>query len=102
LASKLIALNAAHHEVIWHLGKSDSLASFRLRARLYASMLLEENASKALLFVSDEDFQTSGATLADAKRIMKDVLHLAHVTTVQLLKRDENNKILKSIEGNRV
>ena len=96
-ASKLIELNAAHKECLKYLKQSKPLAYFRLQARLYKNLLLIENAKIALISFSEDDLQTSGANLDDAYLIMKEVLDLAHVQEVRLLKKDENDKILKSI-----
>ena len=96
-ASKLIELNAAHKECLKYLKQSKPLAYFRLQARLYKNLLLIENAKIALISFSEDDLQTSGASLDDAYLIMREVLDLAHVQEVRLLKKDENDKILKSI-----
>ena len=60
-------------------------------------MLLCENASVALLPVSEEDLKESGASIEDAYVIMNEVLKLAHVQEVRLVQEDEKSKILKSI-----
>ena len=61
-------------------------------------MLLKNDATKASLYVSDEDFKASGSTLEDAYLIMKEVLNLVNVEEVELLKADENNKIIKNLK----
>ena len=96
-ASQLIELNAAHKECIENLHYCQPLASFRLQSILYKNMLLCENASVALLPVSEEDLKESGASIEDAYVIMNEVLKLAHVQEVRLVQEDEKSKILKSI-----
>lgn len=96
-ASQLIELNAAHRECVKYLHYYQPLAYFRLQSILYKNMLLCENASVALLSVSEENFKESGASIEDAYKIMNDVLKLAHVQEVRLIKKDEKSKILKSI-----
>jgi len=96
-AAKLIELNAEDKECLKYLKQSKPLAYFRLQARLYKNLLLKENATVALLSLCQEDLEASGASFDDAYLIMKEVLDLVHVQEVRLLKKDENDKILKSI-----
>ena len=96
-ASQLIELNAAYQECVKYLQYNQPLAYFRLQSILYNNMLLTQNATVAILFVCEEDFKESGASMEDAYVIMNDVLKMAHIQEVQLIQKDENNKILKSI-----
>ena len=96
-AAKLIELNAAYKECLKYLKQSKPLCYFRLQAKLYKNLVLVEDATVALLSLSQKDLQESGASLDDAQMIMKEVLNLVHVEEVRLLNKDESNKILKSI-----
>ncbi len=96
-ASELIELNAGYQECVKYLQYNQPLAYFRLQSILYKNMLLTQNARMALLSVCEEDFKESGASMEDAYVIMNDVLKMAHIQEVQLIQKDNNNKILKSI-----
>lgn len=98
VASQLIELGADRQIAQKYIVKSDSLALFRLRALLYKSMLLIDEATEVELYISDEELMSSGATLKDAIKIMQDVLSLANVKKVTLKKSDQSMKIIKTIE----
>lgn len=98
MASELIELGAEHKLARHSLIKSNSLAFMRLKARLYASMSLECNATELELLVSDEDLAATGASLEDAVKIMHEFLDQVHVRKVFLKKSDNDMKILKIVE----
>lgn len=98
IASELISLKAEYKLCNEYLQKRVSLATFRLKAILLKSLLLKDDASKACLFVSDADFKASGSTVEDAYLVMKEVLNLVNVKEVELLKTDENSKIIKNLK----
>jgi len=98
VASKLITLNADYKECLKYLKNQESLSSFRLKSILYKNMILVENASVAHLYLSDYDLKSSGAQIEESYKIMNEVLTIAHVKEVKLIKSDEDNKILKSIK----
>ena len=100
IASELVTLGAEYKECSRYMVNSLSLASFRLKSLLYKSMQLKDEAKVALLLVSDEDLKASGAEIVDAYKTMKEVLKMVNVEEVRLLKKDENNKILKIIKDN--
>jgi len=97
-ASELIALGAKYKEAQASLIRSNSLAFFRLKARLYANMKLTDNARVVELMISDEDLGATGGTLDDVERIMREFLSLVHVKKVILKKSDSDMKILKIVE----
>ena len=97
-ASELISLGAKHLTCKEYLFYRESLAMFRLRSLMYANMLQHSNAQIVDVYISDEDLHSSGVTLDDAYTIQKEMLRLVHVKEVRLIKRDENNKILKTIK----
>lgn len=99
LASELINLNADHKMCMKYLKYSESLASFRLRAIMYKNLLLSENATVATVSLCDTDFLASGADTDTAFSIMSELLRLAHVQEVRLVKSDEKNKIIKIMKG---
>jgi len=98
VASELIQLNAEYKECNNFLFKRDSLALFRLKALLYKTMLLSADATVLKMYMNDEDLTATGATQQDVEYIMKEALNIVHVENVLLYKRDEKNKILKSIK----
>jgi len=100
LASELITLNADHKICLKYLKYNESLASFRLKAIIYKNIILIENAKVAVVAVCAEDFHSSGADMSTAFKIMNELLRLAHVQEVRLVKRDKENKIIKIIKGN--
>ena len=100
MASELITLKAEHKKCLKYLKYSESLASFRLKAIMYKNMVLIENAKVAVVAVCEADFLASGADMRTAFSIMSELLRLAHVQEVRLVKSDEENKIIKIIKGN--
>ena len=96
-ASELIKLQAEYKVCNDFLLHRVALSLFRLKAILFANMLLKEDARVAELYVSDKDFESSGASMQDAELVMKEALTLVNVKEVVLIKRDENNKIIKKL-----
>jgi phosphoesterase RecJ-like protein len=90
--SELIALGAEYKSCRESLLLSDSLSSFRLKAFMFHSMQLIENATTALFVLRESDLQASGATLDDAIEISKEALMIVHVQKVCL--HDEQNKLI--------
>ena len=97
-ASELISLKAEYKLCSEYLQRRVSISALRLKAILLKSLLLKDNATKALLFVSDMDFKATGATVEEAYVVMKEVLNLVNVKEVELLKTDENSKIIKHLK----
>ncbi len=72
---------------------SQSLASLRLKSLLLAKMKLQENATKAVFELKDEDLSISGACIDDAKAVFCDALGLPTVEIAVL--RYKNEEIMK-------
>jgi hypothetical protein len=100
--SEIVSLGAAYEMVQKALLYTEPLKLFRLRAYLYANLQLTQNATKALVYCSDEILEKSGASLDDVCAILDEFLTLAHVEEVCLLKSDENNKIIKTIKDEKI
>jgi hypothetical protein len=100
--SEIISLGAAYKTVQKALLYTEPLKLFRLRAYLYANLQLTKNATKALVYCSDDILDKSGATLDDACAILGEFLAIAHVKEVCLLKSDANNVIVKKIKDKKI
>jgi len=100
--SKIIEQGAAYVMVQKALLFEEPLKLFRLRAYLYKDMQLKQNATVAYISYSDETLQMSGAEYADIEAILEEFLTIAHVQEVVLLKRDENNTIVKVIKDKNI
>lgn len=98
MSSDLIALSADYKLCNEYILKKLSLSLFRLKAIMFKSMIVKENATFANLYISDEELKSSGSNLNEAYLVMKDVLKLVNVERVALFKSDENSKILKIIK----
>jgi len=98
VAAELIELKADHLTCKEFLQRREPLSLFRLKSILYKKMLQSDNAQVVNMYISDEDLESSGASLKDAEKVMREVLKMVHVKEVRLCKSDENNKILKSIK----
>jgi len=90
--SELIALGAEYKSCRESLLLSDSLSSFRLKAFMFHSMQLIDNATTALFMLRENDLQSSGATLEEAIEVSKEALMIVHVQKVCLY--DEQNKLI--------
>ncbi|MBN2817196.1 MAG: phosphoesterase [Campylobacterales bacterium] len=98
-ASELITAGAKYQEAQKYIVNWNSLALFRLKARVLSSMMLKENATHAELFVCNDDLAFSGASLEDAQLIADEVLSIAHVQSVSVFKSDEEMKTIYTIRG---
>lgn len=97
-ASQLIEFGAEYKIARQKIVKSDALSLFRLKAILFKKMLLVSSGTELQLLVNDTDLVASGATLEDAKKIMKELLNLVNVTRVVLIKSDTDMQIIDKIE----
>lgn len=95
--SKLILLGADVKVCHAALRKSKSLALFRLKSAMFANFVLKDEAATAEVYIDDESLKRSGAGMEDAFIVAKELLEIAHVNKVVLIKQDEN-KILKEIK----
>jgi nanoRNase/pAp phosphatase (c-di-AMP/oligoRNAs hydrolase) len=96
--SKIVELGAAYEMVQKALLYNQPLKLFRLRGYLCQEMQLVENATKALVYFDEMILQKSGAEYSDLEALLEEFLTIAHVEEVLLLKRDENNKIMKKLK----
>ncbi|MFT7859865.1 MAG: hypothetical protein ABXS93_02905 [Sulfurimonas sp.] len=76
---------------------SNSLARFRLKAMIFAGFVLKDEARVAEAYIDDMMLKSSGADLEDAINISRELLEIAHVQKVVLVKQDEE-KILYTIK----
>jgi len=97
-ASELMACGADYKLCNEFIIKRVTLARLRLKSLMLKNMVLKNGAKDAIFYLSDDDLKRSGATLRDAKEIIKEALCLEYVTKVILMKSDEDNKILKLID----
>ncbi|MEA2073804.1 MAG: hypothetical protein U9O86_09490 [Campylobacterota bacterium] len=98
IASELIALGAEYKVCREYLQRKVPLSAIRLRATMYKSLLLKDDATKAELFICDEELKASGASINDAREVLEDILTLVNVKEVTLYKSDEKNKILETLK----
>ena len=98
VAKQLIESGAEYKTCNEFILKNNTLASLRLKALMLQGMKLKDNATKAIMYISDDILKATGATEKDCFLIMNEALYLPHVKEVLLLKSDEQDKILKKIE----
>ena len=101
IAAQLLELGASHSQALSFLKKTKPLSYLRLQAKMYANTLLQANATLAVVSLFESDLHESGADLEDAYAIMHEILELVHVQEVHLISVEKENKIIKSIQGNR-
>jgi len=93
--SELIKLGADHQSCVDELTKKVPLSRLRLQSIVFKKVLLKKGAELAWVSLCDEDFESSGATWEDIYDIAKELLNLAHVQEVEIIKSDEKDKIIK-------
>ena len=93
-AGELVALGADYRTCSEFLIYRTTLARLRLKSLMLGKMVLRNNAREMVFNLNEDDLGCSGATLSDAKIIIKDALGLEYVHKVTLV---QNGKILKSI-----
>lgn len=93
---ELLELGANHEICIHYLYKCEPLSLYRLKAKMFANMLLREEAQESCFVLSQEDLIATGCSLEDAFVIMEESLKIAHVKQAILI--DEKNKLIKKIE----
>ena len=96
-ASYLIAAGAKYKICNRFIIKRTTLAIMKLKSFMFKNIFLTKNATEATFYLCDEDLKATGATLEDAKEIIKEALYLEYLQKVTLIKSDEDNKIVKSI-----
>jgi len=95
--AELLRLKANHEVCMRDLKKNLPLSLFRLKAILFARLVLHENAQVAIISLEEEDFQKTGATMYDLDVIMQEVLNIAHVQRVVVVDAENENKLVRII-----
>ena len=98
LASELIDKKADFSMAKEKLLQTLPLSLFRIKAKLYDSLRLAEDASHAKIFVTQRDLLATGATMLDVKACLDEFLNIVHVKKATLYECDENRKILKKLK----
>ena len=75
------------------------LSIFRLKSKIFAEMVLHDNAKVVVLFLSKDDLSSTGTSLKDAYFVMIEALNIAHVQTAILLDKDLDYELLKLIKS---
>ena len=96
-AKELLEYGADVDKCVKHIVKTITLSMLRLKAIMFKNMLLKENSSLASFSIDDEDLKRSGATLKECEVVILEALNLSYVNRVELMKSDDNNKIIKTI-----
>jgi hypothetical protein len=96
--SELIEYKAQYQMCLQEMIYSKPLSLFRLKALAYKKLLLVKNARVAKVVLCDEDFESCGAQWSDVKEVANEILKLAHVEEVHIIKSDEKDKILKIVK----
>jgi len=97
VAKELVEFGADIKTCAKFIVKTTTLPILRLKAIMFKNMLLKENSSLASFSIDDNDLKSSGATLKECELVMLEALNLTYVNSVELIKSDENNKIIKKI-----
>ncbi len=98
VANELIEHGAEYKICTSHIQNSNSLSFLRLKALMLKSMSLKDNATLAIMSVSDRELKETGANLKDSYEVLEEALKLVHIREVKLLKSDESDKIIKCIK----
>jgi bifunctional oligoribonuclease and PAP phosphatase NrnA len=97
-SSELLNLGADHSLVVEHIVNYSSLARLRLKSIMLQNMILL-NSSKASFFeLQEQDLSSTGATIEDAKELMKEAFSLPYVEVSILLDSSQENEIIKIID----
>ena len=95
MAKQLVEAKAEYKSCTKYILNTKSLAHLRLKAILLKKMILQKNATIALIDIDENDLKSSGANLKDALEILKEALTLPHVKEAIL---EKDKKILKKIK----
>lgn len=98
--SELIAYGAEYKLCNYMIMKNLPLSLIRLKSLLFRKMFLKESARIAIFEISLDDLKSSGASFEDVEVVLSEALNIVHVEKVVLLDADDENKLLKLIEGN--
>jgi phosphoesterase RecJ-like protein len=94
--SEMLKLGASHQLCVKNLQQSESLALYRLKAKMFQNMLLVNEAQASIFTISQEDMEATGTSYEDAFVVLEESLNIVHVILAVLL--DENNEVIKIIE----
>ncbi|SFV58509.1 FIG146085: 3'-to-5' oligoribonuclease A, Bacillus type [hydrothermal vent metagenome] len=94
ILSQLVTSGADHRLCVSHLSKNTPLCMIRLKATLFERCLLKENATVASVSIDESDLLKSGVSMEEVIEAAAELLNIVHVEKVQLIKSDEDNKII--------
>jgi phosphoesterase RecJ-like protein len=97
MAKELVEFGADINLCVKYIVKTTTLSMLRLKAIMFKNMILKKSSSLASFCVDDDDLKSSGTTLKECEFVMLEALNLTYVYSVELIKTDENNKIIKII-----
>lgn len=95
--SELLLLKADHEKCVLFLQQSLPLSLFRLKAILFARVVLHDNAKVAIISVQEDDLKKTGATMYDLELIMREILNINHVQTVLVVDEENENELVRII-----
>jgi len=95
--SELLLLQANHEEVVLSLKKSLPLSLFRLKALLFDSLVLHDNAKIAIMSLKENDLKKTGASMYEVELIMRETLNIIHVQSVVIVDEENENKLVRII-----
>jgi len=93
MASELMACGADYKECHKFIIRRTTLARLRLKSLMLKNMVLQNAAQEAVFYLSDNDLKSSGASLEDAREIMKEALGLEYVSKISLIVTDQDKEI---------
>jgi nanoRNase/pAp phosphatase (c-di-AMP/oligoRNAs hydrolase) len=97
MAKELVEFGADINLCVKYIVKTTTLSMLRLKAIMFKNMILKKSSSLASFCVDDDDLKSSGTTLKECEFVMLEALNLTYVHSIELIKTDENNKIIKII-----
>jgi phosphoesterase RecJ-like protein len=98
-AKELIECGAEYKLCNKFILKHRTLASLRLKAIMFANMILLKNAKVALFYVSNKDMVSSGAKDWDCEAALEESLYLPSVEVAVLLKQNSDLSIKGSLRS---
>ena len=94
---ELLLLNAHHEECVLYLKKSLPLSLFRLKAILFGTLVLYENARVAIMSIKENDFKRTGASMYEVELIMREALNIIYVQSVIVVDAENENRLVRII-----
>jgi len=71
-----------------------SLALLRLKSIMLNNMILVNNATTVLFYISENDLKKTGADLEDAKKVIREIFSLPYIENSILLDLDRENEVI--------